>query len=121
MNISKKLKIVTGIIAFSAVMVAGQAAAFVKCQSGSVIQSGPWTGDLGDYKYMVRASCADTTVWTGEVVFLIPDDTFADGQYAAALTALSTGNMAKMVVSLPADVDHANANVGLMLQMYVNK
>jgi len=88
---------------FSALMVTGQALAVVTCDNAIITRAGIYPNLSTDFSstsnYMVYATCANTTKWSGEVMFVIANDDDATTMFATALTALSTGNTVKMTTA----------------------
>lgn len=94
MSLRKKsiASIITALVLIS--VTATVSSALVQCKDAAIVQAGVVSTreDLTNKvsKYTVRATCPDTTLWSGERTFLLSTDV-GDAGYATALTALSTG------------------------------
>jgi len=84
---------------FSALIIMGQVSAAVTCEDATITKTGVYPYLPATVSYAVYATCSDNTKWSGEVMFMVAKDDYADPLYAAALTAAATGNTATMIVS----------------------
>lgn len=99
MKLAKLGTKLVGAIIFSGLLVAGSAFAGVNCTNATITKTGVYPYLPGTVSYAVFATCGDTTMWTGELLFFIADDAAAESFYAAALTGVSTGNLTDMIVT----------------------
>jgi len=101
MKLTKKMKKIIGAVICSSVLIAtGSAYAGVTCDNATITKTGIYPYLPATVSYAVYATCSDTPAkWSGEVMFIVAKDDYADPLYAAALTAVSTGNNATMIVT----------------------
>ncbi|WPD21273.1 MAG: hypothetical protein Q3M24_18300 [Candidatus Electrothrix aestuarii] len=85
----------------SAVLIAGTANAGTKCSNATITKAGVYPYLPATISYIVFATCEGT--WSGELKFFISNGDSADALYAAALTAIASGNGAELVVNTPAN------------------
>ncbi len=102
MKTSRKLMYVIGAVFFLAMSV-GTSYASSWCENATVTQTGvnPYSGQISPQasEYVVYLTCEDTTGgWATERRFVILDDASKESNYATALTALSTGNSARVLL-----------------------
>lgn len=87
------MSIITALVLIS-VTATVSSAVLIQCKKGTIVQAGivpsreNTTNNVS--KYVIKASCTDTTKWTGELNFTLSAD-LGDAGYATALTAVSTG------------------------------
>lgn len=100
MKLSKKIKMVLSAAICFGIFSLGTAHAGVTCEDATITKTGIYPYLPATVSYAVYATCADTPEkWSGEIMFIVAKDDYADPLYAAALTAVSTGNTATMIVS----------------------
>jgi hypothetical protein len=112
MKFSVMAKAVLGTLVFSIVIWAGVAQAGTKCTKGTVVEAGVYPFLVGDlqvkYEFKIKCETFDsdpifqpTEGWTGDTrsFIVLESNTNAESLYAAALTALSSGNSCSMVLA----------------------
>ncbi len=89
------------IVAITVVMVlcTGVAYAGVNCPSANVTEVGVYPYLPDTTRFIVYATCDDTSKWSGEIKFFIAKDSHAASLYAAALTAATTGNKVNILAT----------------------
>ena len=101
MKFTKKAKITLGAIICSGLLGLSSANAAV-CENATITQAGVYPYLPDTVSYTINATCGDQTpAWSGEMMFFVANDAYAESLYAAALTAVSTGNISYVLVSSP--------------------
>jgi hypothetical protein len=117
-NVKQKVKKgIIGLAAFAALTVAGTAGAVVDCPVATITKVGilPDKETTTTSKYMVRATCSDTTKWPDDRSFMLSSD-IGDSGYATLLTAMSLNQPIFLRVEGPAPA----AWWGLSTLLYLN-